>query len=109
MNKTPKISHHVASGAARLRHVFVRDLEIKALLGIYDQERIDAAAHHRQYRSLGEGGPGRSATTSQRGVLRDRGEEGRAIVARAMSDLVETLAELIAASCLKDKRVMAAG
>ena len=39
MGNTPKISHHVASGAARLRHVFVKDLEIDALLGIYPEEK----------------------------------------------------------------------
>jgi len=40
VSKSPKITHHVASGAARLRHVFVRDLEIEALLGIYENERV---------------------------------------------------------------------
>ena len=36
----PKITHHVASASSRLRHVFVRDLEIMALIGIYDHEKI---------------------------------------------------------------------
>ena len=31
MSKKPMISHHVASAASRLRHVFVRDLETEAL------------------------------------------------------------------------------
>ena len=36
----PKITHHVASASGRLRHVFVRDLEIVALIGIYDHEKV---------------------------------------------------------------------
>ena len=40
MNKKPMISHHVASGAARLRHVFVRDLEVMATLGIHEHEKV---------------------------------------------------------------------
>src|SRR6185437_14368802 len=36
---TPKTRHTVATGAARLRHVFVKDLEIDALLGIYPEEK----------------------------------------------------------------------
>jgi dihydroneopterin aldolase len=40
--KKPIISHHVASAASGLRHVFVRDLELMALIGIYDHEKRDA-------------------------------------------------------------------
>ena len=40
MTKKPMISHHVASAAARLRHVFVRDLEVMAVIGIYDHEKV---------------------------------------------------------------------
>ena len=39
MSNEAKITHHVASGKARLRHVFVKDLKIEALLGIYPQEK----------------------------------------------------------------------
>ena len=39
--KKPMISHHVASAASGLRHVFVRDLDLMALIGIYDHEKID--------------------------------------------------------------------
>jgi dihydroneopterin aldolase len=39
--KKPMISHHVASAASGLRHVFVRDLEMMALIGIYDHEKTD--------------------------------------------------------------------
>jgi 7,8-dihydroneopterin aldolase/epimerase/oxygenase len=40
MTKKPMISHHVASAKARVRHVFVRDLECMALIGIYDHEKV---------------------------------------------------------------------
>ena len=40
MNKKPIISHHVASAGARLRHVFVRDLDLVASIGIYDTEKV---------------------------------------------------------------------
>ena len=39
MNKKPMISHHVASAGARLRHVFVRDLDLMASIGIYATRR----------------------------------------------------------------------
>ena len=39
--KKPMISHHVASAASGLRHVFVRDLDLMALIGIYDHEKVD--------------------------------------------------------------------
>ncbi len=42
MSKKPMISHHVASAAARLRHVFVRDLEVMATLGIHEHEKLKA-------------------------------------------------------------------
>ena len=39
MSKKPMISHHVASSAAKLRHVFVRDLEVMATLGIHETKK----------------------------------------------------------------------
>ena len=39
MSGEAKITHHVASGKARLRHVFVKDLKVDALLGIYPEEK----------------------------------------------------------------------
>lgn len=39
--KKPIISHHVASAASGLRHVFVRDLDLMALIGIYEHEKRD--------------------------------------------------------------------
>jgi dihydroneopterin aldolase len=78
-----KITHHVASGKAKLRHVFVKDLKIEALLGIYPEEK----------------------TKPQKIVVNI---DLSVIVAAGHVGLAETLAERIAAACLRDKRVMAA-
>jgi dihydroneopterin aldolase len=107
MSKKPMISHHVANAASRLRHVFVRDLELKALLGIYDQEKIE---------------PQRIIVNIDLSVQEGSGDDDighvvsyeivvkkvEAIIAESHINLVETLCEKIAESCLTDKRVMAA-
>jgi dihydroneopterin aldolase len=107
MSKKPMISHHVASAASRLRHVFVRDLELKALLGIYDHEKVK---------------PQRIIVNIDLSVKEGSGDDDighvvsyeivvkkvEAIIAEGHINLVETLCERIAGSCLTDKRVMAA-
>src|SRR5207253_1565581 len=109
MTETPKIIHHVASGAARLRHIFVRDLELEALLGIYENERkapqriivnIDL--------SVQEGADPVSDDIKNVVSYEVVVKKVERIVAQGHVNLVETLAELIAAACLKDKRVLAA-
>lgn len=109
MNNEAKITHHVASGHARLRHVFVKDLKVDALIGIYPEEKttrqrivvnIDL--------SVKEGDDPLSDdiknVVSYEIVVRKVEE----IVAAGHVGLAETMAELIAAACLRDKRVMAA-
>jgi dihydroneopterin aldolase len=105
----PKITHHVASGAARLRHVFVKDLEIQALLGIYPEERtkpqriivnIDL--------SVKEGDDPTSDDIKNVVSYEIVVQKVERIIALGHVNLVETLAELIAAACLTDRRVMAA-
>ncbi len=105
----PKITHHVASAASRLRHVFVRDLEIMALIGIYDHEKvkpqriivnIDLSVHEAE-------GPIKdeiSHVVSYEIIAK----KVETIVAEGHVNLVETLAERFAESCLRDKRVAAA-
>jgi 7,8-dihydroneopterin aldolase/epimerase/oxygenase len=109
MGNTPKISHHVASGAARLRHVFVKDLEIDALLGIYPEEKarpqriivnIDL--------SVKEGNDPTSDDIKNVVSYEIVVKKVERIVAQGHVNLIETLAELIAGACLKDARVMAA-
>ena len=104
-----KITHHVASAGARVRHVFVRDLDLMALIGIYEREKIN---------------PQRIIVNVDLSVQESDGpmsdeidhvvsyeivvKKIEAIVAAGHVNLVETLAEKFAESCLKDKRVLAA-
>jgi 7,8-dihydroneopterin aldolase/epimerase/oxygenase len=107
MSKKAMISHHVASADARVRHVFVRDLDCMALIGIYDQEKakpqriivnIDLSVEE------GSGDDDISHVVSYEVVVK----KVEAILAAGHINLVETLCENIAQSCLKDKRVIAA-
>jgi 7,8-dihydroneopterin aldolase/epimerase/oxygenase len=110
MSATTPISHHVASAGARIRHVFVRDLTMLALIGIHDAEKIkpqrivvniDLSVQE------GDGGPlpdDISHVVSYEIIVR----KCEAIVAEGHVNLVETLAEKFAEACLKDKRVAAA-
>ncbi|HEY7750031.1 MAG TPA: dihydroneopterin aldolase [Aestuariivirgaceae bacterium] len=104
-----KITHHVASGAGRLRHVFVRDLEIIALLGVHEHEKaraqriivnIDLSVRENSSRTE----DAIKNVVSYEVVVR-RVEQ---IVAQGHVHLVETLAERIADACLADERVLAA-
>lgn len=107
--KKPMISHHVASAAAGLRHVFVRDLDLMALIGIYEHEKTD---------------PQRIIVNIDLSVQEGEGPQDddighvvsyeivvkkvEQIIAEGHINLVETLCEKIAAACLRDKRVVAA-
>lgn len=105
----PKIIHHVASASSRLRHVFVRDLEVMALIGIYDHEKvnpqriivnIDLSVHEAEGPITDE----ISHVVSYEIIAK----KVETIVAEGHVNLVETLAEKFAESCLRDKRVAAA-
>ncbi len=109
MSASPKISHHVASASSRLRHVFVRDLEIMALIGIYDHEKvnpqriivnIDLSVHEAEGPVTDE----ISHVVSYEIIAK----KVETIVAEGHVNLVETLAERFAEACLRDKRVAAA-
>jgi dihydroneopterin aldolase len=107
--KKPMISHHVASAASGLRHVFVRDLDLMALIGIYEHEKTD---------------PQRIIVNIDLSVQEGEGPQDddighvvsyeivvkkvEQIIAEGHINLVETLCEKIAAACLRDKRVVAA-
>ncbi|MFO1121299.1 MAG: dihydroneopterin aldolase [Hyphomicrobiales bacterium] len=109
MNKRPMISHHVASAGARLRHVFVRDLDLMACIGIYDTEKakpqriivnIDLSVQEGE----GPNDDDIGHVVSYEIVVK----KVESILAEGHINLVETLCEKIAAACLKDRRVMAA-
>lgn len=107
--KKPMISHHVASAASGLRHVFVRDLDLMALIGIYEHEKTD---------------PQRIIVNIDLSVTEGEGPKDddighvvsyeivvkkvEQIIAEGHINLVETLCEKIAAACLRDRRVVAA-
>jgi dihydroneopterin aldolase len=104
-----KITHHVASGKAKLRHVFVKDLKVDALIGIYPEEKttpqkivvnIDL--------SVKEGDDPLSDDIKNVVSYEIVVKKVEEIVAAGHVGLAETLAERIAAACLRDKRVMAA-
>ena len=109
MSKEGKITHHVASASARIRHVFVRDLNMMALIGIHDAEKIkpqriivniDLSVQETE----GPMSDDISHVVSYEIVVK----KVEAIVAAGHVNLVETLAEKFAEACLKDKRVVAA-
>lgn len=109
MSQSPKISHHVASGRQRLRHVFVRDLEVEALLGIYPEEKTNRQRVIVNIDlSVKEGDDPFSDDIKNVVSYEIVVKKVEEIVAKGHVGLAETLAELIAAACLKDKRVMAA-
>ena len=99
----------IASEAAGIRHVFVRDLEIEARIGIYPEEKANPQRIIVNIDlSVEEGDdPGSddiSSVVSYELVVKTV----ERIVAEGHVNLVETLAERIATSCLSDRRVVAA-
>ncbi len=104
-----KISHHVASAKSRVRHVFVRDLDLMALIGIYDHEkvkpqRIVVNVDLSVQESDGPMSDEIDHVVSYEIVVK----KIETIVAEGHVNLVETLAEKFAEACLRDKRVLAA-
>jgi len=102
---TERWTARLAEGSAKLRHVFIRDLELLGHIGIHGHEQtkhqpirinVDLAVEDAQ-------------------ELEDRLDRVvdyesitlriRAIVARGHINLAETLAEAIAEACLEDARV----
>lgn len=93
------------TAASTLRHVFIRNLELLAHIGIHGHERTK----HQPVRINVD------MAIEDAAALEDRLERVvdyeaitlciRALVARGHINLAETLAESIAASCLEDRRV----
>ena len=109
MSKKPMISHHVASARARVRHVFVRDLECQALIGIYDQEKVKPQRIIINIDlSVRESDGPMSDEISHVVSYEIIAKKVESILDEGHINLVETLCEKIAQSCLKDKRVLAA-
>ena len=91
---------------AGLRHVFVRDLVLKSRIGVHRHEkRRDQRIRINLDLAVSENGA--RTDDSLDGVVdyEDIVERVRRIAASGHVNLVETLAERVAAECLKDKRV----
>ncbi|MGI9482290.1 MAG: dihydroneopterin aldolase [Hyphomicrobiales bacterium] len=105
----PARKAQIANALNRIRHVFIRDLEIKAMLGIYEHEKI--------YPQTILVNIDLAVPESAKPINDDHNNvvcyasvvnEIKAIVAEGHVHLVETLAELIAQKCLEDDRVLSA-
>ena len=109
MSKKTMISHHVASAKAQVRHVFVRDLECQALIGIYEQEKVKPQRIIINIDlSVRESDGPMSDEISHVVSYEIIAKKVESILDEGHINLVETLCEKIAQSCLKDKRVLAA-
>ena len=107
--KKPMISHHVASAASGLRHVFVRDLDLMALIGIYEHEKTDPQRIIVNIDlSVQEGDGPQDDDIGHVVSYEIVVKKVEQIIAEGHINLVETLCEKIAAACLRDKRVVAA-
>ena len=110
MSERPKIQPlRIADAKRRIRHVFVRDLELNANIGVYHREKgqlqpvrinVDLTVEE----THGEIGDKLENVVDYGAVV----DAIKAILAGGHLNLVETLAEKIAAHCLLDKRVRVA-
>ena len=99
----------IADARKRIRHVFVRDLQLDANIGVYRREKgrlqpvrinVDLTVEETE----GEVGDKLENVVDYGAVV----DAIKAILAAGHLNLVETLAEQIAAHCLSDKRVKVA-
>src|ERR1700678_114441 len=107
MNK-PAASLHIADTVRALRHVFVRNLELPAHIGVYGHEqnklqpvRINIDLSGKDSADIED----RLEKVVDYAVIT---EKVRAIVGKGHINLAETLAERIAAVCFEDARVLSA-
>jgi dihydroneopterin aldolase len=107
MTSTNSPKARIADAQTSVRHVFVRDLEIMATLGIHDHEKLKA---QRVVINI-------DLTVKERGRPLDDDianvvsyekvvDHIKDIVARGHVNLVETLAEMIAGRCLENPWVL---
>ena len=109
MNSESITFHQVASASSRIRHVFVRDLTMLALIGIHDAEKIKAQRIVVNIDlSVQESESPMPDDISHVVSYEIIVKKCEAIIGEGHVNLVETLAEKFAEICLKDKRVVAA-
>ena len=110
MNRTKRVqSLPIADGRAGIRHVFVRDLQLLCRIGVYRHERrkdqrvrvnLDLAVREDE----GAVADRLAAVVDYEEIV----ERVRLIPAKGHINLIETLAERIAETCLVDERVRTA-
>lgn len=98
-----------ADGRRGIRHVFVRDLELSCLIGVYSHERLRRQRVRINLDLAVEEGPepigdDLANVVSYEDIL----DRVRGIADSGHINLVETLAERIAETCLEDIRVRTA-
>lgn len=97
----------IANAGAGIRHVFLRDMVLNASIGIYPHEKA-ARQRVRINVDLAVSEEASRADRLERVVDYERVANAiRQIAGSGHVNLVETLAERIAASCLQDERVRA--
>ena len=99
----------IADGRAGLRHVFVRDLLVSCRIGVHRHEkRIDQPVRINLDLAVSEGAAPSRDRLSDVLDYEEIVDRVRRIAGRGHTNLLETLAERIAAACLEDSRVRAA-
>ncbi|HIF11181.1 MAG TPA: dihydroneopterin aldolase [Sneathiellales bacterium] len=102
---TPKI----ADASHSIRHVFIRDLVLTCSIGIHSHEKI-AGQRLRINLDLSVDESGRPIDDNIKNVIcyEQLADGVSDIIGRGHVNLVETLAEDVAAMCLEDRRVLSA-
>ena len=96
----------IAEGASAVRHVFIKDLELTCLIGVYKRERKKPQTIRINVDLGVSEGSGVVADRLADVVCYEDIVEGiRSIVLNGHINLIETLAEQIANMCLEDDRI----
>jgi dihydroneopterin aldolase len=110
MSERPKVQPlRIADAKKRIRHVFVRDLELNANIGVYHREKGQLQPVRINLDLTVEETDGDIEDKLENVVDYGAVVDGiKAILAGGHLNLVETLAEKVAVHCLADKRVKVA-
>lgn len=96
---------HIASAATATRHVFIRNLELRARIGVYRSEEGRAQPVRINVDLATADNPDTGDMLENVVDYHAVEKRIRAIIAEGHVRLAETLAERIAAACLEDTRV----
>lgn len=99
----------IADASAGLRHVFLRDLMVSARIGVYKHEHENAQRVRINLDlAVREGEGPKGDDLAEVVCYEEIREKVRAVVLDRHVNLVETMAEKIAAVCLEDHRIRSA-